>query len=339
MLKDQQPLIQFLITTIKKTPTTRVNFYQLEMENLDSIDKLLSDPHATAALLMSDNVISKGGNELKSNINQQLVDRFLKRSIYKKGQRLQLLAIDHSIREFAYPRCFYMPAGTDTLRGAHFYTELLNRFLLSSARISDLEKTEIENVGELIAELIENTEQHGKTDLINGKSTKSIRGLVIDYKLITKDANIEDISGTGTSVSRYIKEIKEDDSPLHLLEISIFDSGVGIARSFMQSRPISDITLEQEIDYLQKAFNKGVSSKPAGIGYGRGLNNVKEILSNRRSYINIRTGRLSLIRNFDSNPLTENDSHGLVLFDENYKIIKERAESEGTAYSILVPIK
>lgn len=332
-------LVQFLITKLKKNPSITVNFYQLDLDSEDAITKLLSDPHATSALLMADNVISKGGEELKSKINQNLVERFSISSIMKRGQRLQLLAIDHSIREFAYPRCFYMPAGTDTLRGADFYTQLLHRFLSTSAKMSNLDNNEISRVGELIYELIENTEQHGKTEFITGKSKKSIRGLVIDYRLITKDANVDDITGTENLLNRYIREIREDDTPLHLIEISIYDSGAGIVRSFTQKNTLVGLTLEQEVSYLQKAFNKGISSKPIGTGYGRGLNNVKEILSDRRSYINIRTGRLSLIRNFDSAPLTADDEQELRFFDEQHATVKERHEVEGTSYSILVPIK
>ncbi len=341
-------LCQFFITYLKYNPNTSIKFFQLESSDKSAIEKMLQDPQSLTALLMAENVFSKDVKknntvervELKSKINHLIQNR-LNKSVNKEGHRLQLFAVDHSISKYAYPSCFYQPAGTEELKQSGYYTELIRRFLESSVKQTTLNDREIGSLGDLIFELIENTEQHGKSDYEDGKSSRSVRGLIIDYKMVSRNKKSQSIGGEDHIISEYLESFKVDDKPLHLLELSIFDSGAGIAKNLASSQNFNISNINDEVDIVSKSFAKGITSKANKQGYGRGLNNVKNVLNERRGFFSIRTGRISVYRNFNMNPLYDFEQELLQLFDETNKSdnnFKELKTVEGLACSILVPL-
>ena len=126
-----------------------------------------------------------------------------------------------------------------------------------------------------------------------------------------------------------------------MLEISIFDSGSGILKSLEFGSPL-DFSLESEVEVIERSFAKGVTSKNDSQGYGRGLFNVRSVLDKKRGFISLRTGRVGLYRDFNLNPLTEDERAPLSFFDESNKSnnnYNELASVEGLACSILVPLR
>lgn len=341
-------LCQYLITTLKQHPHTEVKFFQLDSSNKDSVRKMLKDPQSLTALLLAENVFAKDSKndltvnpvELKSKINLDIQER-LNTSIFLDNHRLQLFAVDHSIARYAYPLCFYKPAGSPNLRQSGYYSILLSNFLNEKVRLSTLVDHEIDSLGELLFELVENTEQHGTADFRNGKFSRSVRGLVIDYKLVTKDQPSENIGGVGSIITEYLSEIRKEQKPLHVLEISLFDSGVGIAKTLSKLSDHLSIDPRDEASIVASSFAKGVTSKTNGKGFGRGLHNVRQILAQRKGFLSIRSGRVSLYRDFNLQPLVESDKEKLELFDEKTRSSNQfRAlhSVEGLACSILVPV-
>lgn len=337
---------QFFITLLKHHSDTSIKFFQLDVHDNEGINDLLADPQSLTAILMAENVfgksIEKERMELKSRLNKSLQER-LDKSIYKEGHRLQLFAVDHSARKYAYPSCFYLPEGTMSLKQSEFYSKLLERFINSCAKGSNLTTEEKDSLGELLFELVENTDQHGKSDFTSAHSERSVRGLIVDYKLITGNQQSQTIGGENTVITEYLEGIRDKNRTVHLLEISIFDSGTGIAESLKNSVPLDISNINYEAQVISKSFAKGITSKSNPIGYGRGLHNVRKVLSDRKGFVSIRTGRVSLYRDFNKNDLNEKDVEQLSLFDEvnrtaskNYTELKA---VEGLAYSILVPIK
>jgi len=341
-------ICQLFITALKKNSNKKVKFYQFESGKESAVTKLLTHPHCLTALLMSDEVYEKDitldgeklAVELKSKVNQEMQTR-LNESIYRTGQRVQLFAVDHSIKKYAFPSCFYSPEGTNSLKQSQFYTNLLNRIIELSPTKSTINKEQIDDLGQVIYELIENTEQHGKLEVNTGKVKKSVRGLIIDYKLINKEQTSESIGGKDSTITDYLEAIRIDNRTVHLLEVSIFDSGEGIFKS-LESDNASNFSIEDEVAVVEKSFAKGVTSKSDSQGYGRGLFNVRSVLNQRKGFISLRTGKIGVYRDFNLQPLTEKDQTPLSLFDEINKLNKNYSELtpvEGLACSILVPLR
>lgn len=342
-------LCQVFITALKHNPDKMVKFYQFDSTSKNNaIDEFLESPECLTALLMSNNVYEKDkiingkkeNIELKSKINRKIQDR-LNQSIFEKNHRIQMFAVDHSIRKYAFPSCFYFPEGHNTLASSDFYAGLLYRAIHRFHSKTEITTDEINGLALAIHELIQNTEQHAKNEFITGKVKRSVRSLIIDYKSIWNSEEIERISGLDTPMTDYLKDIKKDRNNLHLLEISIFDSGEGIFKT-LTSYGYQQYEIKDEVQIIKEAFAKGRTSKSDSQGYGRGLHNVRNILDTRSGFLSLRTGRVSLFRNFKNNRLTEADNTPLELYDETTKSITEYtrfAHAEGLAISILVPLR
>jgi hypothetical protein len=341
-------ICQLFITALKYNPNKKVKFFQFESSKENAVADLLSSPHCLTSTLMSDEVYEKDIVlnekktlvELKSRINADLQTR-LNESIHRTGQRVQLFAVDHSIKKYSFPSCFYSPEGSNALKQSEFYTKMLERIVELSPTKSNVTEGQLSDLGHAIYELVENTEQHGKLEINTGKINKSVRGLVIDYKLITKEQSSESIGGENTAITDYLEGIRVNDRTVHMLEISVFDSGEGIFKT-LESTNNENVSVQDEVDVVKKSFAKGITSKSDYRGVGRGLNSVKNVLAQRHGFISFRTGRIGVYRDFNLQPLREAESEPLSLFDENNKSennFNKLASVEGLACSILVPLR
>lgn len=342
-------ICQLFITALKLDSDKKIKFFQFESSKERAVEDLLDSPHSLTALLMSDNVYEKDATEdgekiaveLKSKINLNIQTR-LNKSIYRTGQRVQLLAVDHSIKKYAYPSCFYTSEGNNSLRQSQFYTNLLNRIIkLTPTTRTTVSEEHIKDLGQIIYELIENTEQHAKHEINTGRISKSVRGLVIEYKLISKEQTSASIGGANSAITQYLEGIRHVNKTAHLLEISIFDSGEGIFKSFASENKL-DMSIEDEVKVVENSFSKGTTSKADSQGYGRGLFNVRSILNKQKGFISLRTGRIGVYHDFNLHPIPESEKTSLPLYDEISKLNKyynKQASVEGLACSILVPLR
>lgn len=339
---------QFFITALKSNNKKKVKFYNFDLSKEGAIEELLSSPQNLTSILMSDCVFEKDKDEkgkkeeseLKSRININLQER-LNKKIFKNGNTFQMFAVDHSIKKYAFPSCFYSPEESINLRKSEYYSNLIRRIIKVTPSKDVFDEVQVDGLGQSIYELIENTEQHAKIELHAGKTKKSVRGLVIEYKLINKGMKSNEISGDETPVTNYLNRMREDNETLHILEISIFDSGEGIFKTLNRNSEVL-VDLNDEVEVIRKSFSKGATSKSSSQGVGRGLFNVRSVLSERKGFISIRSGRVSLYRDFCTNPLSEENKESLFLYDELSKSKDDFSEFlpvEGLAYSILVPVR
>ena len=342
-------ICQFFITVLKRNATVSLKFFQLQLDDNAGIIELTDDPQSLTAILMAESVFGKdkveNGQkqkvELKSNINQALQLR-LNNSVHKKGHRVQLFAVDHSIPKYANPTCFYSPEGSTNLKQSGFFSALIQKFIKSTVTESVLSIEDMGSLGELIFEIVENTDQHGKVDYENGKQERSIRAVVIDHKMMTENQQSSKIGGVNTAITDYLESLRTSNRTIHFLEISLFDSGQGIARSLASKLNVNIVNINEEARVICASFAKGITSKAYDKGFGRGLHNVREVLNERNGFISIRTGRVALYRDFNSDPLFEQENEYLSLYDETSKrhdSYTELEDVEGLACSILVPIK
>lgn len=195
----------------------------------------------------------------------------------------------------------------------------------------------------MMSELVDNTDQHGRSDYAKGKSSRSVRAAILNSHLIPTGVDASSICGENNSIASYIDTFRPNKESLSVLEISVFDSGPGVYKSF--PRPKERPTLIEESEVVTNCFKNGITSKPNGIGLGRGLDRARKILNDRQGYLSIRTGRLAMYRDYRLNPITEqpeSDTPDVLLFDEitgQQNIFSEMNKVEGVSYTILVPLK
>jgi hypothetical protein len=337
--------LQFVITLAKKNTSLRICYPHLDPEDQDALDKLVSDPMTLIPILMTQETLGKGNVAIKSMLNQRLVKRF-NQGEYKSFKRyLQLIAVDHSIERYAYPESMYrLQDGVTTyeLRSSSHFDVVLQDYLSSTLKISSLGDYEVAGIGELIHELLLNTEEHAKADYKLGLSQRSVRGAILNSISINTVQDLSNVAPEGSPAYSYLTSLmRQRQAAIHLLEISIFDSGSGIAKSFSRD----DITFQDEVKLFLDSFKKGITSKINGVGVGRGLPISIKIINARNGYIAIRSGKISVYRDFLNDPvgIIDNDIEGQMSYmDEIKESALEYSEMEdvaGVAYSILVPVK
>lgn len=334
-------LVQLLITLSKHNKLV-VKFPWVELCDSASQQNIVDDPVCIAGLLMTDDVYGKEDKPLKQKLNGLLVKRF-NESIYKRTRKLQMMAVDHSIKKFAQPSCFYSDTAGNTLtKDANHYLNILENYLGETAKNNNISPDELTSISDILAELIDNTEQHAKSDYASAKSERSIRGVVLNTHTINKSQNISPIAGNDTPIFEFLSESRTSTSALHLLEISIFDSGPGIYSSYLERE--ENPSIENEVEVVTNSFLNGVTSKTNGIGVGRGLNRTRLLLGRLNGYIALRSGRLSIYRDFKSEPLAkfEEEEKDIDFYDEKTKTrntFTRMKNVEGLSYTILVPLK
>lgn len=335
-------LAQFFITLAKDTEIA-FHFSWVKLNDEVTQDNIVNDAICISAILMTDQVYGEKLQPIKKLLNEKLVSRF-EQPIFKRGRQIQMMAVDHSIEKFANPECFYLPTASGFIkRDTTYYYELLTSYFKDVNRTADFKVTDFDGLSELLAELIDNTDQHGKTDFNQGVVDKSVRSVVLTSHFLRRGEDVSNSCGENNPIADYINAVKSEDSSLHLLEISIFDSGPGIYKTFENNKEHS--TIADEANVLFNSFLNGVTSKVNGIGVGRGLNKARLILNRRNGFIAIRSGRLSVYRDYKAKPLVDLvnlESPDIEFFDEktrqsvNYS---KMTDVQGVSYTILVPLR
>jgi hypothetical protein len=129
------------------------------------------------------------------------------------------------------------------------------------------------------------------------------------------------------------------------LELSVFDSGPGLARRWLSGHPKgaadpANPTPEEEYRACVECFVRWNSSTRAG-HKGAGLHEVMRTLSRLGAFFRVRTGRLSLYRDFVERPYTgaAGEDSSLADWTSRSASLHALAVVEGALYTMLIPIR
>ena len=166
-----------------------------------------------------------------------------------------------------------------------------------------------------------------------------------------RDQLEEGFSAYEESINGYLKDLTNTDlgtlgfpnlqanlfdaDELGVLEISVSDTGPGMARRIL-GKDYDDIDETEEIDAVINCFQKYLTSDKSGARQvrGRGLSKVVQLIG-KTGLVRVRSGNVSLVRNFLNHPLSRTELKEGIEFDERHYLNKV----EGTCISILYPFK
>jgi hypothetical protein len=194
-------------------------------------------------------------------------------------------------------------------------------------------------------EAFDNTHKWARQSFTGKTFNPSVRGIYgrvykIEMKNIPTYTNSE-------GLVKYFKEISLRNPAayryLTFLEISIFDSGSGLAQRY-SGNSIDSMNLQEEYSFLIDCLKKhNTSHKEVGIAINRGVGlfQIMELLGRKLGYLRIRSGRMSLYRNFLSTPfytsLNGPPNYSLLDIETNSTIPSTRAYADGTLITIIIP--
>ncbi len=196
---------------------------------------------------------------------------------------------------------------------------------------------------EIIYELFKNTHEHGRTNIEGGYYFPSARSVTVRMLRRKKSDYLSD-----EEIPISVKEYFANNLPLTeqsdfiMLEVSVFDSGPGLACRYAKTSDLSSYTLEEELNITKECLLKHRTSSDAYLSAvkGEGLDKVMQLLD-KKGFLKIRTGRLNLFRNFISDPYEESAKvEEIVLKDYTNNDLNyvEHPHVSGTLHTFYYPI-
>ena len=262
----------------------------------------------------------------------QPVDRFA------LGTKVFLISVDHSTK--ADIPWMYAPDHAVANR-ASFVTlasDLFKRTNLKGGAERELLKS-AHSIGAVLHELFKNTHEWARTDQNNVPWRRSVRGVAAEFHTKATD-ELQGIANDNPALERYFDSLQSRTSSgrLAFLELTVFDSGIGLARRWLNIPSFEDLSLSDEYQACMQCLTKHRTTSSRS-DKGLGLAEVMQTLSSVEGFLKIRTGRLSLFRDFVHSPLTpETTDVDLDDFPTCSATPTELASVYGTHFQMLIPI-
>jgi hypothetical protein len=148
-------------------------------------------------------------------------------------------------------------------------------------------------LAEILFELFANAEEWGCTNVNGAPIRLPLRGIL--FRL--HDASTVRIAQEDQAIASYLQRERDKTESRHFLEVSVFDSGIGLAQRFRRKQIESTDPIQHEIAAVRECFAKHGTST-ANSFRGLGLYHVFLLASQLRGFLRLRTGRLHLYRDF-----------------------------------------
>lgn len=177
-------------------------------------------------------------------------------------------------------------------------------------RINNAIANFLDTTTRIIWELMANTNEHAIKDHLDQKIlSPNTRGLYIKIHQSNKENFVKNALDDPGLVEYYNKSLI--DGINLVLEISVFDSGPGMAKRFKGIDWSEKSNIDDDVSVIKTCLIRGESSVkgPTGMNKGYGLDDVLKLLDIKKGFLKIRTGRASLYRNLITTPYI--DAHSI----------------------------
>jgi hypothetical protein len=217
---------------------------------------------------------------------------------------------------------------------------MLEKSILVAGGGQSLAATNIDHVGRIFYELFLNTHEHGSRGKNREDWIKPGIRLIYTNGINLGGRGVERQVGDDLALDTFAARVP---SQHRYIEISMIDSGFGYVGRWLADHPneppVQSIAEEYALFKRCFSFRQSSSGEPQK---GNGLPVVMELLTALRGFLRVRSGRLSLYRDFVANPYQESDSCDL--FDGATAAaasagVTKFASVEGVAITFLIPLE
>jgi hypothetical protein len=259
---------------------------------------------------------------------------------------IPLLCIDNA-RTLRRPTRLYRD--DDTVRDRSEFADLLTECFRVVGRDHYAQRGNwlMDAAARLVYEAFLNTHEHAQLDHRGDLLSRSVRGILVGYRAI--DLNLlANTAGEHIPLRNHFSAWRPSHGQMQqaqFMDISVFDSGSGLAQTWLARKGSLDqgirsdnVSLQTEFDAVTACLRKGGTTKP-GDTSGNGLFRILEVVRRAGGYVRIRTGRLSLVKAFrhDAPPLELSD---IQMEDAIAGGVpsEPRPWADGTTISVLLPL-
>lgn len=342
-------LAQFIVTWARAYEQSVLHLYAPVEEAIGQIPQVAKSAAGLFALIMSSEIHTEDHQiidrreallAIKPLIEAMFVGD-IRNTSSTKGARptaINLFSVNYAKREFIKP--FYFDHSSPHVQPHSWFSHLVARsseLMTAKQDRATLLKAGLPELGSVLRELIDNADQHAVTDVTGNKYKKALRGTSIKLNRISRQDALA-YSDREPELARFILKHFLKSETLDFLEISVIDSGPGLARRWLtakEGRPVDSLEkldFDDELRATLDCFRSHITSKPDADASGMGLYLALQALNKLKAYVRVRTGRLSLNQAFQGRS-------GMMEFEPSARGTKERlAAAEGTVFTICIPV-
>lgn len=344
--------IQAVNTWARKSQGRNILIKEAQSDVDGRVDELLSKPHKFCASMFARSIlIEKQGDDLRPLVNRAAREIIERQGQIKFGQQRGGLCwfafVDHSTRGF--DRNFYLhgPEEKPTLRGQLQFRSVISTMVSKSTDVmggaESLSDEDKNYLGRAFYELFLNTHEHGSRSSVRNKWL--LPGVRVIYTNgINLTAASVDVRGVeSVAMKRYFSSLDElPKERRRFMEISVVDSGLGYEGRWRADNMEIDggpSSLQKEYEIFKKCFTFRQTSAGTSLK-GHGLPVVMDRLTKLKAFMRVRSGRLSLCRDFVAHPFQSDD--GCEFEDWYTQSFEERTEMapvSGVAITFLIPLE
>lgn len=259
---------------------------------------------------------------------------------------LPLICIDNAKR-LARPNRLYI-ASSDLVRSRRDFADLLHAaggVIIPRSR-AITEPRLVSAAASLMYEAFLNTHEHAQADGTGNVYRRSVRGVLIGSRYIKRDQLMPSAAGH-RPIEDYFRAWNPDHPEAQhaqFVELSIFDSGAGLAQTWLQKKKRvpsgilgGQISLDEEFEAVLACFRKGGTTK-GGETSGNGLFRIMRVVSDNGGFIRVRSGRLSLVHVAGIPGHQSSVDEGLEDSIDGGRPNQPRAWADGTLITVMLPL-
>jgi hypothetical protein len=326
----EAPLLQ-LIASAARRAEENLSVQLLGLERRDesftaALTCALGNTHALCAVVMAGKVLDENGESIPKQ-DTHVFSRYLDAmdsyeflETHASAQiRVNLVCVQGARREFIQP-LYHEVNGKMVVRpypDVRLFVQDIVSQLASTWTAKALREVSAP-LAQLVKELMENADWWARTDEEGTPYRKGKSFRVLSFRLIEiDDDNAALFGGSNHHLHSYLQTIlleqgtpdagatssrKRTINRNTFIELSVVDSGPGLARRWMASREhdkrviknLEEISLEDEERAVAECFQKWASSSHNSLR-GIGLFSVARMLRERNGFMRMRTGRLAYL--------------------------------------------
>lgn len=327
-------------------------------KSIDVISDVIVRPHKFSATMMARSIVldSAPKQEVRLQINSLAKQAIEMQSQHQYGQQRGGLCwfsfVDHSSK--AFDPNFYIKENNSkpTLRQPEQFKAIIKAMAEKVISISGGAKApvddDLDHLGRIFYELFLNTHEHGSRGEARSEWLKPGMRIIYAQGVNLTEAGEKGITQQQPVLSEYVASLEEKlgiQGNRRFLELAIVDSGLGYCGRWLADNPLDvstgGLSLQEEYGIFKKCFNFRNTSTSRN-NKGNGLPVVMDRLTKLNGFMRVRSGRLSLYRDFVVSPQAKDDA--CEFFDWSTQAVASESTSEmsevaGVAISLLIPLE
>lgn len=348
--------IQAVNTWVRRSETRRISLRSSDV--VDVVEDLVSKPHKFVAAMSARSIVNERepNVEVRPQVNlmaKKTVEEQAKRQFgQQRGGLCWFAFVDHSSKGF--DRNFYIEkrnSNPEPRQEAQFKA-IIRAMTQKSISVPGgaivPENEKLDCLGRIFYELFLNTHEHGSRKEIRSKWLKPGVRVIYAQGINLSETGTRNITNQQRALSDYVESIGEKFNVYgnrRFLELGIVDSGLGYCRRWLADHPtsdsIEDLSVQDEYEIFRKCFKFRQTSTSRG-NKGNGLPVVMDRLTKLNGFMRVRSGRLSVYRDFVAAPYDEDEEcmfYDWVSRFSAEKALTQMAETSGVAISLLIPLE